>query len=178
MLKWAFFSRQGRVLNFFCSILPSTCPSNKLIHTKNNVGEKNKRVGREQKDFIWTHSATFQLQEHVTAGAAQGWGQAAKVRNFSSPPCSKEKTWHQNYPVRPTCDFLCQFYSLPFFHSALTRWSQRTKEETNPFNIEVSEPAKKKKALFPTVLFHLFLHFREGAWASPKTFLWPLEVPR
>lgn len=57
----------------------------------------------------------------------------------------------------------------------LTRWSQHTKGQTNSFNIEVSEPAKKKKSLFPTVFIHTL---GKGHEPLPKDLCWLVEVPR
>lgn len=174
MLKWAFFSRQGRVLNFFCSILPSTCPFNKLIHTK-NVAEKNKRVGRKQKNFIWTPSATFSSMNTSLLGQHKAEDKQQRSGTFQVHLAAGKRPDTITTLSHPHLSFCgssiyCLSFTPCFDKMNPTYWGDKY------FNIEVSESAEKKKSLVSYSLISL-LHFREGARAPPKTFLLASRSP-
>lgn len=164
MLKWAFFSRQGRVLNFFCPILPSTCPFNKLIHTK-NVAEKNKRVGRKQKNFIWTPSATFSSMNTSLLGQHKAEDKQQRSGTFQVHLAAGKRPDTITTLSHPHLSFCgssiyCLSFTPCFDKMNPTYWGDKY------FNIEVSEPAEKKKK--PCFLQSYFTSSFQGRGMSPS----------
>lgn len=147
MLKLAFFFH-GKALNLFCSILPSTCPFNKSIRTKNNVGEKKiKEQGGNKK-------ISFGLTQPLSAPWTGG-----RTRLRTSRKCQElfKFTLQQRKDLTPNPPSQTHMWSsvaAPFtaFLSIyiLTGWSQHSKEQTSPFNMisKLSEPAKIKRLCF------------------------------